>query len=158
MDLIRKRPRIEAQKIIVIFFGVCTGFALWLAFDFPEEEKLRKTENFELDFSPIAEYSFEKSKKILFFTPRFGKKDWNFGIGNAPFENQMCRVQNCFLTADQNLLNDISKFDALLFHISGINQDVVKHLPESRNPNQRWIFSAAAPPKNNQFSYHDKIK
>ena len=41
MDLERKlrKPKKEAQKIIVIFFGILTGFALWVTFDMPPEEE-----------------------------------------------------------------------------------------------------------------------
>ena len=49
-------------------------------------------------------------KRILFFNPMFGLKDWGFGIGSDPF--QRCSVKNCFATSEGNP----EDFDAVLFH------------------------------------------
>lgn len=158
------RSRIEPQKVIVIFFGICTGFVLWLAFDFPskdEAENLLKSDSDWLEEEDNFQsfYTFETSKKILFYTPRYGQKDWNFGTGNKPFENAVCRQQNCYLTSNRSLLQDLSQFDAVLFHMSAIhNEAFFNTLPEIRGPNQKYVFSVAAPPKNGQFSFQDKMK
>ena len=52
--------------------------------------------------------------------------DWGLGLGNVPFQNHECRVQNCFLTADRNLMGDSSesKFDAILYFLPGL---VINH-------------------------------
>lgn len=157
------RSRIEPGKIIVIFFGICTGFVLWLAFDFPNEdvESLVKSDSdWNVEEEDIQTYyNFQTSKKILFFTPRYGQKDWNFGQGNKPFENAVCRQQNCYLTSNQSLLQDVSQFDAILFHMSAIhNQDFFNTLPEKRSKNQKYVFSVAAPPKNGKFSFQENMK
>ena len=64
-------------------------------------------------------YNFTTAKKILYYTPKYSIKDWNIGEGNSPFELQVCRIQNCYLTSDKDLLGkgQIDKFDALLFHV-----------------------------------------
>ena len=49
-------------------------------------------------------------KRILFFNPMFGLKDWGFGIGSDPFKR--CSVENCFATSEGNA----EDFDAVLFH------------------------------------------
>ena len=71
--------------------------------------------------------------------------------------SQVCRVENCYLTTNKSLLNDISEFDALLFHMSGVSK-YIDNMPAKRSPNQRYIISTAAPPKDEKFSYHDKLK
>ena len=45
------------------------------------------------------------------------------------FFSQVCRVENCYLTTNKSLLKDLSEFDALLFHMSGIRQDTIDNLP-----------------------------
>ena len=44
MGLERKlhKQKIEPQKIVVIFFGVFTGFALWAIFDRPLEDQVKE--------------------------------------------------------------------------------------------------------------------
>jgi hypothetical protein len=48
--------------------------------------------------------------------------DWGIGVGNDPFQRQECRVRNCFVTADRNLLGESgeSNFDAILFNLPGM--------------------------------------
>ena len=42
----RQKPRAEkTQKIIVVFFGVCTGVVMWLALDFRDESILVHTKS-----------------------------------------------------------------------------------------------------------------
>ena len=45
--------------------------------------------------------------------------------------SQVCRVENCYLTTNKSLLNDVSEFDALLFHMSGIPK-VIDEMPVKR--------------------------
>ena len=104
-------------------------------------------------------YNFNTSKKILYYTSRYNQKDWGIGEGNTPFESQVCSVQNCYLTTDENLLgeNQIEKFDALLFHLSGIQPNVLNTLPK-RTPTQRYIFSAPGPPIGEKYNRQEKMR
>ena len=104
-------------------------------------------------------YNFTTSKKILYYTSRYNQKDWGIGEGNTPFESQVCSVQNCYLTTDKNLLgkNQIEKFDALLFHLSGIQPNVLNTLPK-RDPTQRYIFSAPGPPIGEKYNRQEKMR
>ena len=99
MDLERKlrKPKKEAQKIIVIFFGICTGFALWVTFDMPPDEEVDgNAENIGDSYKDYPAYDFKSAKKILYYTPRYGKPDWNMGEGNEPFHRQVS-FQNIIL-------------------------------------------------------------
>ena len=101
----------------------------------------------------------DTSKKILLYTPRYGQKNWNFGEGNLPFETALCRVQNCYLTSNISFLANITDYDAILFHISGMDGKLISNLPKNRNwDKQKYVFAAAAPPKDGKFSFHEKIK
>ena len=153
--------------MIVIFFGVCSGFALWLTIDFPKEVLNIETDpqyGLETDFEVETnlgkkEFNFATSKKILYYTPRYNIEDWNIGQGNEPFSRQVCRVQNCYLTSNKSLLPNMEDFDAVLFHISGINQDLIYGLKGiKRSSRQRYVFSASAPPQHGKFALHEDIK
>jgi hypothetical protein len=81
------------------------------------------------------------------------------GEGNDPFKKNLCRVQNCYFTTNKSLLKSEDDFDAILFHISGINPKSLETLSKvKRNEKQRYVFSAAAPARAGKFSQHDKIK
>ena len=49
-------------------------------------------------------------------------------FNNKLFFSQVCRVENCYLTTNKSLLKDLSEFDALLFHMSGIRQVTIDNL------------------------------
>ena len=49
----RQKPRAETQKIIVVFFGVCTGVVMWLALDFRDESILVHTKSSSNDESTV---------------------------------------------------------------------------------------------------------
>ena len=55
-------------------------------------------------------------KRILFFNPMFGLKDWGFGIGSDPFDQ--CSVKKCFATNE----GKPEDFDAVLFHARNFEQ------------------------------------
>ena len=75
-------------------------------------------------------------KKILFWNTYFSSKDFELKLGYTSFRDVGCRVTNCFLTDDRNLLN-IS--DAVIFHANDFNE---RDLPDPRHrlPHQRFIF------------------
>ena len=51
----RPKPRAEkTQKIIVVFFGVCTGVVMWLALDFRDESILVHTKSSSDDESTVS--------------------------------------------------------------------------------------------------------
>ena len=71
-------------------------------------------------------------KKILYFTPFFTHKDWQFGFGSNPFLLAGCPQSKCFVTNQGNPEN----FDALLFHSfysSNMVKGVKKKLKVSEN-------------------------
>jgi alpha-1,3-fucosyltransferase len=74
-------------------------------------------------------------KRILFWTPFFGVKDYEFGMGRDAFINKAkCPVSNCETTTDRNLVN---QSDAIIFHPIDVD---VKDLPAHRMAHQRYIF------------------
>ena len=63
---IRQKPRAETQKIIVVFFGVCTGVVMWLALDFRDESILVHTKSSSNDDTVIAIFSTEILQFFIF--------------------------------------------------------------------------------------------
>lgn len=72
---------------------------------------------------------------ILFWTPFFDWKDFQFGLGQEPFIRAGCRFTNCLTTDDRRLVN---QSEALLFHPTDFYMDEV---PLYRMPHQRYIFT-----------------
>ena len=63
---IRQKPRAETQKIIVVFFGVCTGVVMWLALDFRDESILVHTKSSSNDDTVIAIFNTEILQFFIF--------------------------------------------------------------------------------------------
>ena len=47
----------------------------------------------------------KSTKNILFFTPYFHMKDFQFGFGHLPFLEKGCPVTNCFTTNNKTMLS-----------------------------------------------------
>ncbi|GIY71338.1 alpha-(1,3)-fucosyltransferase C [Caerostris darwini] len=106
-------------------------------------------ENARIIGFPIRDYKnlslTNLSKKTIFLaTPYFTL--WNpdhyyfFHTGSETFERYSCPIYNCHVTKDPA---DISKADALLFHVRDIE---VNSFPPYHNPNQVWIMYSNEPP------------
>lgn len=82
---------------------------------------------------------FESAKKILYYTKFYRSTDFKFGIGHECFNN--CRMKNCFATNDRSMLDDISAFDAVIFHPFNFNWSNLD-LPDQtqRLASQRYIM------------------
>jgi alpha-1,3-fucosyltransferase len=78
----------------------------------------------------------KKLKRILYWTEYFGTKDYPFKLGDKTFKEAGCRVSNCQLTDDRNLLNSS---DAVIFHINDFDDRDLPD-PHHRLPHQRFIF------------------
>ena len=52
----------------------------------------------------LSKYDFDQSKKILLLNPLNGEKTWGMPEGNRYFEERQCRVRNCFLSSNIDLL------------------------------------------------------
>ena len=74
-------------------------------------------------------------------------KDW---FGQKPFEN--CPISNCLTTNDRNLLNSISDFDAIFFHIRNMEDGAIS-LPEDRKNKQLYLMFLMESPLNDNFPY-----
>ena len=74
----RQKPRAETQKIIVVFFGVCTGVVMWLALDFRDESILVHTKSSSNDDTVIAIFNNTEILQFLLFFIR-GKKSEEIG-------------------------------------------------------------------------------
>lgn len=151
----------EGKKLFTIFLGVCVGFALWFIFDGTTDasrsggskkatQGMTTNEGYSIGQSQY--YSFETSKKILLYTPRYASVDWGFGQGNKPFESMKCRVQNCYITVDKTMLgnNNVSAFDAVLFHLDTLDASTIGDLRMQRKPHQRFVVGTHGPPMNNK--------
>lgn len=59
------------------------------------------------------------------------------------FFKKKCPFQNCYVTKDRSLLNNVSTFDAILFHGPGIIAEKPQdYLPKERSANQIYIFTS----------------
>ena len=76
--------------------------------------------------------TIRKEKVILFWTTFFGHKDFEFGLGSAPFSH--CSVPECRTTNDRSILN---RSDAVVLHIRNL---YAGDQPVHRWPHQKWIF------------------
>jgi hypothetical protein len=100
-----------------------------------EEEIPSKTDSF---LSQAATILTEKlglttnTKTILLWTTFFKVADFYTGYGNRVFKD--CPYSNCETTSDRGLL---SKSSAVVFHAFNVD---LKDLPESRTPDQSWVF------------------
>ena len=57
------------------------------------------------EYSVRWEEDAKTTKKILYFTPYFHMKDFQFGFGHLPFIEKGCPVSNCFATNNKSLLS-----------------------------------------------------
>ena len=75
-------------------------------------------------------------KKILFWNTYFSSREFELKLGHTTFQDVGCRITNCLLTDDRNLLNTS---DAVIFHANDFNERDLPD-PRHRRPNQRFIF------------------
>ena len=57
------------------------------------------------EYSVRWEENAKTTKKILYFTPYFHMKDFQFGFGHLPFIEKGCPVSNCYATNNRSLLS-----------------------------------------------------
>jgi hypothetical protein len=73
------------------------------------------------------------------------------GFGRQGFRKLKCPINQCFTTANRNLLTRIEDFDAIVFHLRTFH---VEDIPDKRNQNQRYIlWSLESPQYNMQDIY-----
>ena len=90
--------------------------------------------NLTVSSKTISMAKDSSTKYILYYTPFFGSKDWNMGVGREPFLASKCPSNNCYLTTDPNLLPDLNQFDGVLFHVWETHK---LPDPKTRLPHQR---------------------
>ena len=66
------------------------------------------------EYSVRWEENARTTKKILYFTPYFHMKDFQFGFGHLPFIEKGCPVSNCYATNNRSLLSKY-KFLTIFF-------------------------------------------
>lgn len=79
-------------------------------------------------------------KRILFWTPMFGSRDWSFGTGQRPFQTHGCRERRCDTVTDRALL---ATSDAVIFHMRDVTED---DMPTTHVASQRWVFALKESP------------
>ena len=62
--------------------------------------------NVKIDSHEPAVKTFEKMKKILYFTKFFEATNFGFGFEQKPFEDFGCPVTNCYATNNRSLLGN----------------------------------------------------
>ena len=95
-------------------------------------------------------------KMILYYTKVFDMENFAFGFGREPFLNLGCPVNNCFATNNRSFLEDLSDFDAIMFHSRNMN---TKHLDipdqSKRKPHQRYVFFSKENPAYDTLQYKE---
>ncbi|XP_049878844.1 alpha-(1,3)-fucosyltransferase C-like [Pectinophora gossypiella] len=71
-----------------------------------------------------------------------GGPEWNcLQEKQNAFKENRCQYDNCFVTHDRSLLNDYTKFDAILINGKHIVVDSKFKLPKRRSPKQLYVFA-----------------
>lgn len=80
---------------------------------------------------------------LLFWSHFFDHHDWyaelDGTVGVESLKSVSCPVTNCYFTHDRNYVDDLSLFDAILFHGPEWSNDTERK-EISRNPNQLFIY------------------
>lgn len=91
---------------------------------------------------------------MLYFTPYFGRPTWEFGSGGPEhFEEQGCKVTDCFITNDYDFIQDFGRYDAILFHIRNMPKVIPRKLLGHRRPEQRYVMMLMESPMNDIANY-----
>lgn len=81
-------------------------------------------------------------KYILVWTSLKTDPIFNLRVARNAFIERSCPVTNCFVTGNRKLLQDITEFDAIVFHAPEFVQKGVRELPQPRKPHQKYIFAS----------------
>ncbi|TRY79221.1 hypothetical protein TCAL_12521, partial [Tigriopus californicus] len=79
-------------------------------------------------------------KTILLYTSFFRFENWDLEEGNGAFQKLECQVQDCFLTNDRSLFENISKFDSVLFHLGNLDEIDHEDFYAKRAPHQKFVM------------------
>ena len=101
-----------------------------------------------LDETTVTQTTRERLrlKHILYFTPYWGKNDFQFGLGRQPFVDYQCPETRCFAHAPNlptHRVTNKSQFDAVLISARKNDFELVKHVEDIegwRQPHQRFVF------------------
>lgn len=65
-------------------------------------------------------------------------------MGQESFVSRKCVYQNCFITNNRILFDDVRKFDVVMFNVMNLGLNV-QALPSKRSVHQRYVFVALYP-------------
>lgn len=85
-------------------------------------------------------YMPNKTKNILFWTEFFQHHTWyskqDGNVGKEDLESVNCPVTNCYFTHEKGHLNNVTEFDAIMFH----GPEFIPQIPQHVNLDQLYIF------------------
>ncbi|TRY74595.1 hypothetical protein TCAL_00599 [Tigriopus californicus] len=96
-------------------------------------------------------------KKLLYFNHFFEQWDWKFGQGGPElFQQQGCRVTNCYITSNKTKFGTIAEFDAVLFYKRLYNFSDPNIIPDQkqRKSSQRYVMMMQESPMHDYANYH----
>lgn len=86
---------------------------------------------------------------ILFWTHKYMVPFGSAKQKRTSFTVMNCEFQNCYLTEDGAYFDDLTDYDAILFNVIDLKEDM--ELPMIRSDNQLYIFVSVESPKNFQI-------
>ncbi|XP_058836521.1 alpha-(1,3)-fucosyltransferase C [Topomyia yanbarensis] len=128
----------------VLYLSIGTVSLLLLVILFVHTQCLRPS----ISYYQILEESIQNRrpddrKYILLYTNFFGNRNWYLRaetVGPDFFKSIQCPVTDCVLTNNRELLNGVSDYDALLFHIAEPwTYSLFEKVPKIRSPRQIYV-------------------
>lgn len=92
-------------------------------------------------------YSTGSENELIYILSWHGIKALDKTTGQQYFINQNCKYQNCYLTYNRTLFDDIIKFDVILFNSFEVYDNIPeKVIPPARSQEQKYIFMSSESP------------
>lgn len=145
-------PRLTKKVKIVLFFVVFTA-VMYFYYAKRNLNPSSVTHIFssssiapEEVFESVEKYEqYSSTKYILFWTRFFNNSDWVTGAtddaGEEILKSMNCPVTNCVFTHNHSVLNDIKKYDAIVFHAPE-QTTRIESMPKSRSMQQLYVMAS----------------
>ncbi|XP_049878845.1 alpha-(1,3)-fucosyltransferase C-like [Pectinophora gossypiella] len=103
------------------------------------QSKIQALRNPEV-VGPYKKHEVLNLKYILLWTIQ-GQEN-PFGEGQTPFVENDCLYQNCYMTTNKELLDDLTKYNAVVINVTDIKRWKKTNLPQKRSPDQKYVLYA----------------
>uniref|UniRef100_U5EV02 Fucosyltransferase n=1 Tax=Corethrella appendiculata TaxID=1370023 RepID=U5EV02_9DIPT len=105
----------------------------------------------DINLDEIHKPDKTKVKSILLLTNYFGKRGWELPRVTNGYEyfttSENCEFANCVITSNISYYDDISKYDAVVFHVTHAYRNLISH-PIPRSYDQVYVAANMESPVN----------